>query len=597
MALVQPGGGHHGQLDHYLRAYDAGKEIGSVLKSGLEYAKDLYESYGIGDNPQQTNVIASGSDLSTPQKNRPAPYKVPQKKSRTEAPPTQSAAETSDRDPADSNLDAEMPEESGTSGPSTSSTEFRDVSVIGPKANINQEKNVKTLTFKKLFHYCIPITSKPDIQTSTLANGTIVLADGHFMVPYKSSYLYMTAEEHANLLYKYAAFKVSKASFKMSNFTSHSAILSGTGTSTLQMHYGGIGWNSAILPQSFIGPHACTDHVHQHVLSHKEIYEKTPYPGEYLPYDFKIMRCLDFNGRDYSPNLPDKDPTILSTPRLESYSTYQLGSPYHTSMEVMPTEKRWYMSPIYGKANTAISLTRFSQLTAAQKINQQRNWPRNLQRSQAPPAGTNRYSGHDKDGNTFWGGIPADVETPYIHDQGFNIITTNAQPAMKFNMWSDTGSGSTTADPKQGAATTQESPVFLFKPIIPPSIDQSDPNLMVCFTMETELVVSALDCDSNPSTDTLMSRLFYGKPDGEFGDVPKPAGYGRIPFFAVPWMNDQTNEDTIYMKGMDFVPYTDMQQSNYVMSGAFGQDLTGYAGPGLDGYNAANFPNATIQYP
>lgn len=594
MALVQPGGGHHGQLDHYLRAYDAGKEIGSVLKTGFDYAKDLYESYGIGDSPQQVNVIASGSDLSTPQKNRPAPYKVPQKKGRTEAPPTQSAAETSDRDPSDNNLDAEMPDANGTTGPSTSSTEFNDVSVIHPVASVNQEKNVRSLTFKKLYHYCIPITSTEDFKTYTRNDGTIVATDGHFMVPYKSSYLYMTTEEHSNLLYKYAAFKVNKASFKMSNFTSHSAILSGTGTSTLQMHYGGIGWNSTILPQSFLGPHACIDKDAK-ILSHREIFEKSPNPGEYAPYDFKFLRCLDYLGRDYLANDTDHDPTIMSTPRLESYSTYQLGAPYHTSMEVMPTEKRWYMSPIYGKANTAISLTKFGALTGAQKVNQMRNWPRALQRNQAPPVGTGRYSGHDKDGNTYWGGVNEQATVPYIHDNGFNIITTNAQPAMKFNMWSDTGTGNTTADPKQGAATTQESPVFLFKPVIPPSIDNSDPNLMVCFTLETELTVSVLDCDSNPSNDAYMSRLIIGKPDGEIFNLYKQAGRGRIPFFAVPFMNDQTNEDTIYMKGMDFVPYTDMQQADYKMTGAFGQDLTGYAGPGLDGYNASNFPNAPLQ--
>lgn len=594
MALVQPGGGHHGQLDHYLRAYDAGKEIGSVLKTGFDYAKDIYESYGIGDNPSQVNVIASGSDLSTPQKQRAAPYRVPSKKSRTEAPPTQSAAESSNTNPSDSNLDEEMPEDNGTSGPSTSSTEFRDVSVIGPVSIVNQEKNIKSITYKKLYHYCIPITSKDSELATTRDDGTIVYTDGHFMVPYKSSYLYMTGEEHANLMYKFPAFKVNKASFKMSNFTSHSAILSGTGTSTLQMHYGGIGWSSAILPQSFLGPHACVD-KNRSIAKHRDIYKMQPFPGEYANYDFRIMRCLNYLGRNYLPNSTDHDPTILSTPRLESYSTYQLGAPYHTSMEVMPTEKRWYMSPIYGKANTAISLTKFGALTTAQKINQMRNWPRAVQKSGAPPAGTGRYSGHDIDGNTYWGGINASLATPYIHDNGFNIITTNAQPAMKFNMWSDPGTSNTTADPKQGAATTQESPVFLFKPIIPPSIDNSDPNLMVCFTMETELTVSVLDCDSNPTDDTYMSRLILAKPDGAVSDLGIDTGRGRPPFFAIPFMNDQTNNDTIYMQGMDFVPYTDMQQVEYKMTGAFGQDLTGFAGPGADNYNAAIFPNAPFQ--
>ena len=132
------------------------------------------------------------------------------------------------------------------------------------------EPQTLSRTYKKRKHFCIPISTKDtahvarveinkrgvlDKDFSPFSNGNIMYSvdNGYFMIPFKSSAMYMEYDEFLDLQRESTMFRVVGLRVKMSNFATHSGSLIG-GTAAIVGGFSGIGWNSVQTSAEVLGP-------------------------------------------------------------------------------------------------------------------------------------------------------------------------------------------------------------------------------------------------------------------------------------------------------------------------------------------------------
>ena len=443
-------------------ATNIGANLAERLNSGVASAADLFQSYGV--EVPTSSLKRPGDPLHT---------STPNKQPNTGAESDMSAQTSMDEtvpmiDGAPTSLAA-------SAGPSTSATQFSDVAAL---SGIQSTPQLQKAYFKKQRRFVINVQSaSTSIGPKAFLNGNQrVFQDDWHAIPYKSSGFYMTPRELQQLKAGSSKFRVVKAGYRMSNFSSHTGNVQ-TGGPSLNMHYGGVGFDSLVIDQRLLGPYKigtydCKDFYHDDVA-------KIMTNGGYSEYPFHLF---------YIPSeLIQSDTTALFSVRhLEKMANFQLGSPAVTSAIFEAPPKRWFSTfenrsfvmSLNCKKDDLKDLTLGGYDTGAlMKI---LPWTSDDLKAASVTVNNSPYMVTQPNSRN---------RTMYCMDsgnkknnleRGFNVFPADgAPPAFFNNSWnSETRS-------QQGNASHHTTEVHLFRPVLPPTPDGSDPNVMVSFTMET----------------------------------------------------------------------------------------------------------------
>jgi hypothetical protein len=244
------------------------------------------------------------------------------------------------------------------------------------------------------------------------------------------------------------------------------------------MHYGGVGFDSLVIDQRLLGPHKIGTHDYQDFY-HDDI-ARIMTDGGYSEYPFHLY---------YLPSeiLKNSTKALYSVRHLEKMATFQLGSPAVTTAIFEAPPKRWFST--------------FENRSFIFNLGCKKDGLKDLSINQFDTGGLMRVIPWDSDdlkaqavtinNSPYMVTQPArNNRTSYVRDsakklarnieRGFNVFPADGAPPSFFNnQWSSQ------ARPSQGNATHYTTEVHLFRPVLPPTPDGSDPNVMVSFTMET----------------------------------------------------------------------------------------------------------------
>ena len=441
-------------------ASNIGTNLAERLNNGLQSAADLFKSYGVEVPSPSLKRPGAPIDTSTPNK-QPAVRE----------------------EPAMSAMDETMPMIEGSpsslaasTGPSTSATQFSDVATL---SGIQSTPQLQKAYFKKQRRFVINVqsasTSKAPKAYDKLANGTTLLfQDDWHVIPYKSSGFYMTSRELHNLNAGCSKFRIVRAGYRMSNFSSHTGNVQ-TGGPSLNMHYGGVGFDSLIIDQRLLGPHKIGDYQYQDFY-HTDI-ARIMADGGYSEYPFHLY---------YLPSeiLSDGTKSLYSVRHLEKMANFQLGSPAVTTAIFEAPPKRWFSTFENRSFAFNLGVTTPDQVSINDYdtggLMKLTPWTPQDLKAKAVKVNGSPYLVTQPNRNN---------RTTYVKDSGqnlrpnvnlgFNVFPADGAPPCFFNnQWGS-------SNPSQGNATHTNTEVHLFRPVLPPTPDGSDPNVMVSFTMET----------------------------------------------------------------------------------------------------------------
>ena len=471
-------------------ATNIGANLAERLNSGVASAADLFQSYGV--EVPTSSLKRPGDPLHT---------STPNKQSNTRAEPDMSAGTAMDEtvpmiDGAPTSLAA-------STGPSTSATQFSDVATL---SGIQSAPQLQRTYFKKQRRFVINVqsasTSKAPKPYGKLANlNQLVFQDDWHAIPYKSSGFYMSERELHSLKTGCSKFRIVKAGYRMSNFSSHTGNVQ-TGGPSLNMHYGGVGFDSLVIDQRLLGPHKIGTFDYQDFY-HDDI-ARIMMEGGYSEYPFHLF---------YQPSeiVMNGTKNLFSVRHLEKMATFQLGSPAVTSAIFEAPPKRWFStfenrSFIYnlGVKQDALAGLQIPQYDTGGLMNIV-PWTSDDLKAAAVTVNDSPYlvAQPNRSNRTSFVRDSA-LNLKRNMERGFNVFPADGAPPSFFNnTWNSATRG------MQGNATHYTTDVHLFRPVLPPTPDGSDPNVMVSFTMETICEVEYLPIigDNSQSFGPIMRVL------------------------------------------------------------------------------------------
>ena len=447
-------------------ATNIGANLAERLNNGVASAADLFQSYGV--EVPTSSLKRPGDPLHT---------STPNKQPNTGAESDMSAQTSMDEtvpmiDGAPSSLAA-------SAGPSTSATQFSDVAAL---SGIQTAPQLQKAYFKKQRRFVINVqaasTSKAPKKYELVANSTqLLFQDDWHAIPYKSSGFYMTPRELQILNAGCSKFRIVKAGYRMSNFSSHTGNVQ-TGGPSLNMHYGGVGFDSLVIDQRLLGPHKIGTYDYQDFY-HDDI-ARIMTDGGYSEYPFHLF---------YQPSelLRNSKIALYGVRHLEKMANFQLGSPAVTSAIFEAPPKRWFStfenrSFVYnlGVKKDGLAALNIPQYDTGGLMNIM-PWTSDDLKAAAVTVNNSQYLVAQPNRSN---------RTSYVRDsahklarniqRGFNVFPADGAPPAFFN---NTWNSATRS--MQGNATHYTTEVHLFRPVLPPTPDGSDPNVMVSFTMET----------------------------------------------------------------------------------------------------------------
>ena len=486
-------------------ASNIGANLAERLNNGVASAADLFKSYG---------VEVPASSLKRP--GDPLHTSTPNKQPNTVAESDMSGETAMDEtvpmiDGAPSSL-------TGSAGPSTSATQFSDVAAL---SGIQSTPQLQKVYFKKQRRFVINVqsasTNKAPKAYDKLANGTqFLIQDDWHAIPYKSSGFYMTHRELAMLNAGCSKFRIVKAGYRMTNFSSHTGNVQ-TGGPSLNMHYGGVGFDSLIIDQRLLGPHKIGTYDYQDFY-HTDV-ARIMADGGYSEYPFHLF---------YLPSeiLKNGTTSLYSVRHLEKMANFQLGSPAVTTAIFEAPPKRWFStfenrSFIFdlGVKKDGLAGRTFSEYDIGGLMTIS-PWQTADLKAAAVTVNNSPYmvTQPNRDNRTTFVKDSSDNLKRNIA-LGFNVFPADGAPPSFFNnQWANE------KRPTQGNATHNTTEVHLFRPVLPPTPDGSDPNVMVSFTMETicEVEYMPIIGDNSLSFGPIMRALDWTSKGTSTFDLQQP---------------------------------------------------------------------------
>ena len=186
-------------------ASNIGVNLAERLNNGLASAADLFKSYGVKVPSSSLKRPGAPLDTSTPNK-QPTVREEPAMAAMDETIPMIEGAPTS---------------LAASAGPSTSATQFSDVAAL---SGIQSTPQLQRAYFKKQRRFVINVqrASTNKYPMGLLTNDKqLVFNDDWHVIPYKSSGFYMTPRELQTINTGCSKFRIVRAGYRMSNFSSH----------------------------------------------------------------------------------------------------------------------------------------------------------------------------------------------------------------------------------------------------------------------------------------------------------------------------------------------------------------------------------------
>lgn len=452
-------------------ATNIGANLAERLNNGVASAADLFQSYGV--EVPTSSLKRPGDPLHT---------STPNKQPNTGAESDMSAS----MDETVPMIDGAPTSLAASAGPSTSATQFSDVAAL---SGIQSTPQLQKAYFKKQRRFVINVqkssTSKAP-KGVVSDNNELLFQDDWHAIPYKSSGFYMTPRELQMLNTGSSKFRIVKAGYRMSNFSSHTGNVQ-TGGPSLNMHYGGVGFDSLVIDQRLLGPYKIGTYNNKNFYHDDVAMIMTD--GGYSEYPFHLY---------YIPSeIVKNDKTALFSVRhLEKMANFQLGSPAVTTAIFEAPPKRWFST--FENRSFVMSLNVKKENLPAKDLTDYdtgplmsiKPWSKEDLKAEAVTVNNSAFMVTQPNRNN---------RTTYVYDgqqnlksnieRGFNMFPADGAPPSFFNnQWNArslvaTGNGSHI--PAQGNASHNTTEVHLFRPVLPPTPDGSDPNVMVSFTMET----------------------------------------------------------------------------------------------------------------
>lgn len=472
-------------------ATNIGANLAERLNNGVASAADLFKSYGV--EVPSSSLKRSGAPLDTS-----TPNKQP----------------TVREEPA---MDETMPMIDGapsslaaSAGPSTSATQFADVAAL---SGIQTAPQLQKAYFKKQRRFVINVQSASTSKAPKGFKSTemqLTFQDDWHAIPYKSSGFYMTARELQTLSAASSKFRIVKAGYRMSNFSSHTGNVQ-TGGPSLNMHYGGVGFDSLVIDQRLLGPYKIGTFRNGNFY-HDDVAQIMT-DGGYSEYPFHLF---------YLPSeiLKNGKRALFSVRHLEKMATFQLGSPAVTSAIFEAPPKRWFST--FENRSFILDLGTKKEGLDALDLNYyttgslMKIYPFSKADLKAEAVTVNDSPYMVTQPNR-------DNRTVYCKDsnqnlkrniqRGFNVFPADGAPPSFFNNecpW-DVNTDNPQSASAQGNASHHNTEVHLFRPVLPPTPDGSDPNVMVSFTMETicEVEYMPIIGDSSLAFGPIMRAVDY----------------------------------------------------------------------------------------
>jgi len=389
-------------------------------------------------------------------------------------------------------------------GNTTTSTEFGKVMTLLP---VNpDEGKTQRCTFKKRQHFYIKIkrsSDTPSIAWYSDDSQTANVHNGWFVMPMQSSGMYMDNAELAKLFSYSSKFRVLGAGFSMSNFTMMTATASAAVGLTQQ--FGGIGWESVVMGSKELGPHYIGELGDNRIngSTYDSIAQYFNEPHKHEEFTFRLAQTAQ---SAYAEMTSATDGRMVgAVHNLSAHSKYGMGKPPVTELMIRPPHKHWIQ---VGPVRPTTTLLRHpGAVGTAPRISVN-------QIATLPVWGLNNSLNAEKaklDGVWAINGAKSTIimGSKDATNRGFNhfrIFTPNAAPTVKFSF---TASGysadnkNITPPGQEGDGTPMDMPVYCFRPVVPPTIDGSDPNLIALFTVETAMMV---EYQGMLETNDLLSR-------------------------------------------------------------------------------------------
>lgn len=370
-------------------------------------------------------------------------------------------------------------------------------------------------TFRVRNNFCIPITTKRDwpqklIDLNGGGKGVVTEWVG---IPWKSQAMYMDVESACLLDNTTLGHRFTRASFRLTNFTTHTGNMSGGGAPTINQTYGGIGFHSIVGSSRTLGKYFICDKAKpEAVLQHEDVHDfmsakhRDPH---YKEFPYRLTQVA--HNYYYDPNKLNSYSGV-AVRRLEDYANYSLSAPSNIEFHAFPKQKHWYSGRIARAEQTATYQDavddrlkdKFINTLPLDKVSANAIFNGNAQVWGIHPP---TYLDHDKK-NT----------APFK-----NILPQNAAPISFYS--ANDNSAIADVDTTNGVGNIMgnasphiENDLFAFKIEVPPTLNDADPNVMVSFTMETELEVEYIDA-LNANT---YSNLEYVTNDGKNFDFLVP---------------------------------------------------------------------------
>lgn len=469
-------------------ATNIGNHLAERLNNGLSSAGDLFKSYGV-------KVPSSSLKRPGPPVDTSTPYKQPTVR---EEP---AAEETMDE--TIPMIEGVPTSTAASAGPSTSATQFSDVAAL---SGIQSAPQLQRAYYKKQRRFVINVqrASTNKYPMGLLSNDKqLVFNDDWHAVPYKSSGFYMTPRELQSLNTGCSKFRIVKAGYRMSNFSSHTGNVQ-TGGPSLNMHYGGVGFDSLIIDQRLLGAHKIGTHENAN-FKHDDVAQIMT-DGGYSEYPFHLW---------YIPSeLAQSGTTALFSVRhLEKMANFQLGSPAVTSAIFEAPPKRWFSTfenrsfvMHLGVNRAGLDNKTIGPYSTAGLM---RIFPYNatdLKNTAMTVNGSDLMVTQPNRSNRTLFAVDDDLYGKTNIERGFNMFPADGAPPSFFNnQWNDPNT------PTQGNSSHYSTEVHLFRPVLPPTPDGSDPNVMVSFTMETicEVEYMPIIGDNSLAFGPIMRSLDY----------------------------------------------------------------------------------------
>lgn len=426
--------------------------------------------------------------------------------------------------------------------------------VQGIPPSITGTHGLQKHVYRTVNHFCIPVTTNA-LPSLRLINGTPILSTQMVVIPWKSSMMYMTYQELFDLSTKCSKWRPLNVKVKLGNFTTHTGNLSASGSTHIAMNYNGVMYESVMDSMKNLGPYVFTEGAtsntqlgHKHVADYFSTPQRSIAVSTYGFYYNQIGQTDEFTttlkavpASSTSMTISQVGTDVIKFPKINERVHLQLHNPKHSELHVKLNED-WITD--FQSMHTVRPCA--TAIIAGSNPIQQLGGQTNLQLGPYYQNGTTirtQYATNDQ--YNFGVNI---CSKPNVH------ILPREQTVPHVN--NTTAVLSSQIPWTLHPATPTDTPdIWAFRVVPPPTIDGTDPNIMVQFTIEAELEVEYVDRMSEAHE----RYVYYAKDITAANQVSNYLGPAGNPFFKsniggidnslYSQQFDSSDIQTLYFKG------------------------------------------------